>query len=117
MTKLVPAFPIFPALGQDAIHAAQRTKIDALIQQRGEDLGRSLVPKAFRVQVLQHRLPLGRQQSASGRAPRRSQRDWLQTVMAVHILDGLLKNKSDIQPDSGKTPRPARPSRRYSGAQ
>jgi hypothetical protein len=47
MTKLVATLLQLPVLGQDAMHGAYRAEIDVLIQQRGIDLHRSLVPAAL----------------------------------------------------------------------
>src|SRR5271165_2462555 len=43
MAELVTAFADLAVFGQDAIHGADRAKIDALVQQGGIDLGRGQV--------------------------------------------------------------------------
>src|ERR1035437_3268333 len=69
MTELVPTLPHLAVFSQDSVHRADRTKKNAFIQERGEDLRWRFVPKAFRMQVLQHYLSFGRRQSTSGRGP------------------------------------------------
>src|ERR1035437_10255060 len=63
MTQLVAALLQLPVLGQDAMHGADRTEVDAFVQQRGKDLGWSLVREALRVQMIKHSPPLSRTQS------------------------------------------------------
>src|SRR5664279_2254537 len=77
MTELVATFPHFAVFGQDPVHRAERTQKNAFIQQGGKDLRRSLVPKTFGMQLIQHRLPLGRRQSASRGGPLGRQGDRL----------------------------------------
>src|ERR1035441_2609288 len=63
MTKLVAALLQLPIFSQDAMHSADRAEIDALVQQRGIDLRRSLVAEALRVQMIEHDLAFSRTES------------------------------------------------------
>src|ERR1035441_7960461 len=63
MTQLVAALLQLLVLSQDAMHGADRTEVDAFVQQRGKDLGWSLVREALRVQMIKHSPPLSRTQS------------------------------------------------------
>jgi hypothetical protein len=57
ITKLVAALLQLPVLGQDAMHGADRTEINAFIDQHGKDLRRGLVAEALQVQMIEHGLP------------------------------------------------------------
>src|ERR1019366_6342523 len=69
MTKLVAALFQLAVFGQDTMHGAHRAEVGTFVQKGGIDLDRSLVPEAFRVQLIEYRLPFLRIERARWRQP------------------------------------------------
>ena len=67
VTPLSAAFDDLALGCKDAIHRANRTKIDALIEQGGIDLGRGLVAEAGCLQMGKHLISFNFRQSTHGR--------------------------------------------------
>src|SRR5882672_11609285 len=70
MTQLVSAFPHFLGAVENAVHGALRAQVDALVEEPGMNLGRSLVEEALAVEGVEDPLPLGGREPLGRYAPR-----------------------------------------------
>ena len=58
MRELIPPFPSFSCVFEDSVHGANRAEVAIFVQERGVDRSWRLIDEAFRVQLLEYRLPL-----------------------------------------------------------
>src|ERR1700692_3944410 len=70
MAQVIAAFTDFLVGSQDAVHGADRTMVDALVEQDGVDLGGCLVSKTRRAQKVEYGSTFHDSQRASWARPR-----------------------------------------------